>query len=154
MFPIHNIKKNLNNLSSSIRLYKKSFRECQKNYSNLIEYVQWRYGEKSPHSYFYSTLRCLKSSQYKYRYLHIAYSLLKGKKYYQIESKTRDGNKIKIDDLNQIFTEFCVLNKITEIPTFELSEENNILNIKIKDSEELPKSKNFIKKLANIWGSL
>lgn len=154
MFPIYNLKKELKSLTSSIRLYKKSFNQCQKNYSHLIEYVQWRYGEKSPHSYFYSSLRCLKSTQYKYRYLHVAYSLLKGKKYNQIEAKTRDNNKIKIDDLNQTIKEFCTLSKIKEIPVFELTEKDGILDIAVKKAQELPSSKNLMSRLADFWGSL
>jgi uncharacterized protein YktB (UPF0637 family) len=131
MFPKNILKRDLKYLSNTIKSYKNSFAKRQRNYSNLTEYVQWSHGQKSPHKYFYSDLEHLKTYQKRYRYLHIAYCLLRGKDYTTIERCTSEDKKIDINLLNDVFKEFCKINKINYMPIFQINNKADSLDIKV-----------------------
>lgn len=49
-----------------------------------------------------------------YRYLHVAYSLFKGKTYEQIEPKVREGNEINLNMVNRMMNDYITKYSIKE----------------------------------------
>jgi hypothetical protein len=55
--------------------------------------------------------------KYDYRYLHVAYSLFKGRTYEQVESKVREGNEINLSRVNKIMNDYIEKYSIKEEST-------------------------------------
>ena len=89
------LKEELKKITAALKKYKPEYRKQQSKISK--ENID-RFGNLSKEQIKfisdYSKLENLISKcKYNYRYLHIAYCLLRGKKYEQIEPKVRENNK-------------------------------------------------------------
>jgi len=86
------LKKQLKEYAANIKVASVFYKECQRGNKTWEEY----YALCSGHKRFPTS----------YRHMHIAYCLLRGRKYEQIESKVKDGNEPKWDTVNAIVEQY------------------------------------------------
>jgi len=138
-FVISQEKQKLKDLSKNIRIVKKFLKETQQkasyiNSENHRRQVIW--GNLSP-GYLETDIRNLK---FEYRHLHIAYCLFRGRKYEQIENKTKNPPDMKyihklVGELNK------KLNRLTIV--------NDGLSLKMSNEESLVEVKKYLEGKTN-----
>ncbi len=93
---IKELKSRLKDLASYNRQYKIKHKECQRG--NLKWEELWASSRTAPSG--------------DYRHLHIAYCLLRGRKYEQIENKVRPGNEPNWTRIESIMQEYHEVEEI------------------------------------------
>lgn len=90
---IKQLKQELKVLAALIKEQKVRYKNCQRSGNNFLDLWKWERENSNP-------------SSRTYRHKHIAYCLLRGKKYEQIENKVREGNKPNFTYIEEIMREY------------------------------------------------
>src|SRR5574343_1724333 len=96
---IKELKSKLKVLASLIRKSKHSYKECQRSNMKWDDYFKWQRENNHPNSDTY-------------RHMHIAYCLLRGRTYEQIENKVKEGNGPSIDRVEYYMQEYSEVEPI------------------------------------------
>jgi hypothetical protein len=113
------LKSHLKQLAHSIRNHKINYKAAQKEFSNcerlhgtrtayecgrISEEIWEKYVKPYWNAHYWEVLKLgirVLDLKEEYRYCHIVYSMARGKTYKQIESKTRDDNKVSWPKINR-----------------------------------------------------
>lgn len=104
-FKIKQLKQELKVLAALIKEQKVRYKNCQRATSAThnqmwSDFWKWERENSNPSSRIY-------------RHKHIAYCLLRGKKYEQIENKVREGNEPNFSYIEQIMKEYREVDAIS-----------------------------------------
>jgi len=132
------IKKQLKDLAYEVKKSKNFYKEKQRLFSYKKEFIESKWYPqglpiKEYHEAFY--FKNLKKSEY--RDHHIAYSLLKGKKYHQIEIRVAEGNEPDFYQVNRCIQKFCAELGLEFYPHF-LATQNEYGNFDLSYEKDKP----------------
>lgn len=105
------LKNGLKEIAAELKIGKPEFRKQQSKISK--ENISWFHNNEEEKDYLrkhYDLDRKNNSLKEKYRHYHIAYCLLRGKKYEQIENKVREGNSPNWNIIDKIKEEYSEAN--------------------------------------------
>lgn len=105
---IKELKAELKQLSLDIRQAKIVYKNCQRNGNSFSDYSVWAKSKGLTYTSSYGHIFTMDVWQLsdKYRHMHIAYCLLRGRKYEQIENKVRDNNEPKWSRIESILAQY------------------------------------------------
>lgn len=120
-------------------------KECKRNFKKIASLFSKNKLEST--ETYYKSFYKSNSLSYHFRHAHIAYSLLRGRSYLQIENKIRPFNDPSVPLINSYLESFCFLEGLSKFPKFIKKEDEcfNMLNIVLEDWEEVKLSEDLEK---------
>lgn len=109
MTTLKKIKNQIKILKVEVKLAKKIYKEKERAFSSGLEFSEatWHSLGKCPTKEYYEAFYNKNCISLSYRHAHIAYSLLRGRNYKQIEFKIREGNEPSVSQVNDHLEEMC-----------------------------------------------
>lgn len=137
------LKNQIKDLALQVRQSKLNYKEKERAFSRGEETVTTSWG-KYPSQAYHDAFNKKHSMTDTYRYMHIAYSLLKGNNYLQIESKVASGNEPHVEQVNRNLEQMCVDLSLETYPHYYPIYEGEKFDMIIE--EEKPVNPNLVTK--------